>query len=319
MSNEHQVSISSSENIIKYIDRSKYNLELIYRHLDWSFYRLNNIQAISNLNLQDKISIEDFKNYFDKALLMTHGKYWEDWILQSILELQKIPYCGCRVLSSALCMDKWVFKSFLQWQNINQTKFISIDINFLDSQELDIIIENVNQNFELPIYIKPCNSWSSVGITKVNEFEKISEAISQASIHDSKILIEQWLESPQEIEVAVLWNDKLLISQPWELVLTKDFYDYDDKYKLNEAKVNIPAKLTEIQVQEIQNTASKVYKLCDCRGFARVDFFVSQWKIYLNEINTLPWFTDISMFPMLMNHMWINFQELISRIIQLGY
>jgi D-alanine-D-alanine ligase len=318
MSNENQVSISSAKNIIKNIDTSKYHLVLIYRHLNWSFYKINDIQEISNIKEENKI-IDDFKNYFDKALLITHGKYWEDWILQSILELEKIPYCGCRVLSSALCMDKWVFKTFLQWHNINQTKFISLDTKLLSKKELETTIENIKKDFEFPIYIKPCNSGSSVGISRISSFYEIQDAIDSASKHDSKIIIEQWLKVPQEIEVAILWNDKLIISKPWELVLSKEFYDYDDKYNLNEAKVNIPANLTDIQIQEIQDMALKVYKLCDCRGFARVDFFVYKWKIYLNEINTLPWFTDISMFPMLMNHMWISFQELISHIIELWY
>ena len=318
MSNENQVSISSAKNIIKNIDTSKYYLVLIYRHLNWSFYKINDIQEISNIKEENKI-IDDFKNYFDKALLITHGKYWEDWILQSILELEKIPYCGCRVLSSALCMDKWVFKTFLQWHNLNQTKFISLDTKLLSKKELETTIENIKKDFEFPIYIKPCNSGSSVGISRIASFYEIQDAIDSASKHDSKIIIEQWLKIPQEIEVAILWNDKLIISKPWELVLSKEFYDYDDKYNLNEAKVNIPANLTDIQIQEIQDMALKVYKLCDCRGFARIDFFVSNSKIYLNETNTLPWFTDISMFPILMNHAWISFQELISHIIELWY
>ncbi|MFZ2151135.1 MAG: D-alanine--D-alanine ligase family protein [Candidatus Absconditicoccaceae bacterium] len=318
MSNENQVSISSAKNIIKNIDTSKYSLVLIYRHLDGNFYKINDTQEISNVKEENKI-IDDFKNYFDKALLMTHGKYGEDGILQGILELEKIPYCGCRVLSSALCMDKGVFKTFLQGQNINQTKFISLDTKLLSKKGLETTIENIKKTFELPIYIKPCNSGSSVGITRIGSFDEIKDAIDLASKHDSKIIIEQGITNPHEIEVAVLGNDKLIVSQPGELVLAKDFYDYDDKYNLNEAKINIPANLTQEQIQKIQTLASNIYKLCDCRGFARVDFFVSQGNIYLNEINTLPGFTDISMFPMLMNHMGIGFKELISKIIELGY
>lgn len=319
ISNENEVSISSAENIIKYIDTSKYNLILVYWSLDGDFYKIENIQSILDLQENDKIRIEDFWNYFEKALLMTHWKYWEDWVLQGILESQKIPYCWSRVLSSALCMDKWLFKKFLQWQDINQTKFVSLDTKLSNTDEIYLTIETIKKTFKLPIYVKPCNSWSSIGISEVNNFDKIQEAIEIANIHDSKVIIEQWLESPQEIELAVLWNNNPLISLPGKLILAKEFYDYEDKYKLNQATVIIPAKLTKSQIQEIQSIASKVYKLCGCSGFARIDFFISDDKIYLNEINTLPWFTDISMFPMLMNHMWINFQDLISQIIELWY
>lgn len=199
MSNENEVSILSAENIIKYIDTSKYSLVLIYWSLDGDFYKIENIQSISDLQEKDKIRIEDFGNYFEKALLMTHGKYWEDGVLQGILESQKIPYCWCRLLASALCMDKWLFKIFLQWKNINQIQFIYLDTKLFDGEKIYETIETIKTTFTLPIYIKPCNSWSSIGITKVTNFDKIAEAIQLASTHDSKILIEQWLVSPQEI------------------------------------------------------------------------------------------------------------------------
>jgi len=319
MSNEHDVSLLSAKKIIHYIDTWKYTLQLIYWWTDGKFYAVDTLEEVSLLSEDKRIPVEDLKNYFEKALLMTHGKYGEDWVLQSILEVYKIPYCGCRVLSSALCMNKWLFKMFLQWHTIQQTKFMYFDGQFWNQEKLETIIDEVKTVFQLPIYIKPCNSWSSVGITRVDDFEHLSAAISTARTHDNKILIEQGLVHPQEIEVAVVGNDTITISQPWELILTKDFYDYEDKYTRNEARVILPAKLSSKQIQEIQSIASKAYTLCDCRGFARIDFFVSGWQIYLNEINTLPWFTDISMFPMLMNYSWVPFQELISQIIELWY
>ncbi len=167
--------------------------------------------------------------------------------------------------------------------------------------------------------MKPANSWSSLGISKVNEPSELDNAIKLASLHDTRIIIEQGLNSPKEIEVAVLGNSDLFISDPGELILVKDFYNYDDKYTLNQSSMQIPADISELQKQDIKKIAKKVYKLCNCSGFARIDFFISDGNIYLNEINTLPGFTDISMFPMLMKNMWLRYSELIDKIIELSY
>jgi D-alanine-D-alanine ligase len=147
----------------------------------------------------------------------------------------------------------------------------------------------------------------------------LNKAIKEAGKHDNKILIEQWLIHPREIEVAVMGNENLTISQPWELVKVEDFYSFDEKYKFNKTQVNIPAKLTNTQKNQIRNLAEKIYHLCDCKWFARVDLFLSKGKIYLNEINSLPWFTDISMFPMLMKSTWLIYKQLINKIIELAY
>ncbi len=170
----------------------------------------------------------------------------------------------------------------------------------------------------MPVYIKPSNSGSSVGITKVADIKDLQKAIKEASRHDGKILVEQGLSGHREIEVAVLGNEDLVISEPGELGLTQDFYDYDEKYKNNRTQVTIPAKIDAKTKQEIKMLAGKAYRLCDCKGFARIDFFLKGKKVYLNEINTLPGFTDISMFPMLMKNMKISYKELINRIIGLG-
>lgn len=309
MSNEASVSIASAKNIVKNLDAKKYKLVLIYRHIDGKFYHIQNIGQVSQPQHKRRMNIEDFQKTFDIALLMTHGKYGEDWVLQWILESQKIRYCWCRVASSSLCMDKAVFKTFLQGKDIQQVKFVILD----NKKKL----ADIAKQFSLPVYVKPANSGSSVGITKVDKRSGLFKAIKEASHHDDKILIEQWLVSPREIEVAVLGNDELMISQPWELIKTEDFYSFDEKYRLNKTQVDIPAKLTIAQKNQIRKTAEKIYRICDCRWFARVDFFLSKWKIYINEINTLPGFTDISMFPMLMKNMWLSYKQLINEIIEL--
>ncbi len=315
MSNESEVSINSAKNIVKYFDYKKYELVLVYWDKDGAFYT---VWDINKLNKKKVISIGDFKKAFDIALPITHGKYWEDGTIQSIFAIQKIKYCWCHVLSSALCMDKSLFKLFLAWYDIPQTKFVDIDFQLMTHTTIEKKMKEIKK-LPLPLYVKPSNSWSSVGISKVTKYEQLSKAIKEARRHDSKILIEEWLITPKEIEVAILGNKEFTISEPGELVLIKDFYDYEDKYKNNDTIVRIPAKISNTDKKIIQNLAQKAYKLCDCSGFARIDFFIMNKHIYLNEINTLPGFTDISMFPMLMTHKKMTYKQLINTIISLAY
>ncbi len=316
MSNEAEVSIHSAKNIVKYFDHTSYQLVLIYWAKNGTFFI---VQDIDTLDTKTKLSIEDFKNTFDIALPITHGKYGEDWVLQSIFAMQHIPYCGCHHLSSALCMDKSLFKLFLSGHDIPQTKFVPIDLWRMNDEMVKNSIQEIKKTFALPLYVKPANSWSSVGISKITAYEQLDFAIKQASNHDSKILIEEGLISPQEIEIAILGNSDLIVSQPGELVLAKDFYNYEDKYTNNEATIRIPAVISDIDQEKIKDLAMRVYKLCDCSWFARIDFFIANKTIYLNEINTLPGFTDISMFPLLMTHTWLSYTQLINKIISLAY
>jgi len=317
LSNEHEVSVKSAKNIVSNFPKQKYKLTLIFWDKKGIFYLVKDINKLGST--KKKINIENFKNIFDIALLMTHGKYGEDGVLQSLFESQKIKYCGCHALSSALCMDKGLFKQHLLSQKINQVKFLVLDYNLEDNKEINKKISLIKTKFKLPLYIKPANSGSSVGITKIEKISQIIKAIQEALKHDNKIVVEEGLINPREIEVAVLGNKNLNISSPGELYLAKDFYDYDDKYKLGKTEVLIPAALSKEQNREIINQAEKIYKLCSCSGFARIDFFMVKNKIYLNEINTLPGFTDISMYPMLMMNKGFSYQELIFKIIDLAY
>lgn len=315
-SNEHEVSITSAKNIVKNFDYQKFKLVLIYWDKKGVFHL---IKDINKLNLGKILNLKSFNSAFDIALLMTHGKNGEDGILQSLLESQGIKYCGCRPLSSALCMDKGLFKQYLLGQKIKQVKFTILDHDRDTKKEIETKILKLKSSFKLPAFIKPANSGSSVGITKIDNYSQIKQAISEALKHDRKIIIEAGLVNPREIEVAVMGNKDLIISSPGELRLAKEFYNYDDKYKLGETKVIIPAPITAKQKREITALAKKVYKLCDCTGLARVDFFIANKKIYVNEINTLPGFTNISMFPMLMMDKNFSYQELINKIISLAY
>ncbi|MDD4995175.1 MAG: D-alanine--D-alanine ligase [Patescibacteria group bacterium] len=312
--NESDISIISAKNIAENFDFKKYSLVLMYWRKNGEFNIVKNFNNLSRLGLK-KIELKDFKKIIDIAFPITHGRFGEDGILQAMLENCGIKYCGCRVLSSALCMDKSFFKNFIKYNRIPQVRFASIDYSTLSKKEIDIKLKKIKKTFNLPIFVKPSNSGSSIGISRVNSFSQLPAAINKARRHDQKILIEQGLKNPQEIEVAVIGNHDPLISKPGEIVPVNEFYDFDDKYKLNKTQINIPAKLTTSQASIILNYASRAYRLCDCRGFARIDFFINNNRVYINEINTLPGFTDISMFPRLLINEGLSYKQILNRII----
>jgi len=318
LSNEAEVSIMSAQNIVKHFDYRRYNLVLIYWHnSDRRFYLIDNINNIVTRQSK-RIAVENFSSLFDVALLMTHGRYGEDGVLQAILQGQGVRYCGCGVLSSALCMDKVALKAMLSGQGIKQVRHEFIDLDGLKNKELEYRLGDIRKKLKLPFYIKPANSGSSVGITKVEDYADITKAIRVARCHDNKILFEEGLINPIELEIGIIGNNQLLVSRPGQLRLVKDFYDYNDKYKKGEAQTIVPAKISTKHIKQAQAMAIKAYRLAGCRGFARVDFFLSNNRLYLNEINTLPGFTDISMFPLVMMDQGMSYRQLINRIISLA-
>jgi D-alanine-D-alanine ligase len=317
LGNEAEVSVVSARNVAANIDQEAYSLVLIYWHADGFFYRVNDFEEVAAPT--QRVREGEFKNLFDVALPMTHGRFGEDGVLQGLFERLGVPYSGCRVLSSALCMDKAVCKQFLAGQKIPQTRFKVIDFSLLTPAELEAKLEEIKSSFFTPVFVKPANSGSSVGISKVDDMSDLARAIAEARQHDSKIVIEEGLAGLREVEVGILGNGHLITSWPGELILPKEFYDYDEKYKNNRTEVKIPAALPMEQEQTIMALAEMVYRLCDCRGFARIDFFVANGKVYLNEINTLPGFTQFSMYPLLLMKMGLSYRELLSRIIELAY
>ena len=316
LGNEAEVSVLSAKNVAENFDYEKYELALIYWHKDRFFYRVKNFSEIKKPTR--RIKEENFAATFDIALPETHGRFGEDGILQSIFERHGIKYCGCRVLSSALCMDKAVCKNYLSGYDIRQTKFEVIDFDCFNKKEISLKLQEIENTFKLPLFIKPANSGSSVGITKVSNIKSIKNAINTAQKHDHKIVIEEGLEGVREIEVGILGNAKIIVSRPGELIPGKEFYDYEDKYENGKTKIIIPAKLTANQEENIVLMAKKIYRLFNCSGFARLDFFIAKNKIYFNEINTLPGFTKSSMYPMLMMNSKMTYKELINKIIELA-
>lgn len=317
LGNEAEVSVMSAVNVAKYIDRKLYKLVPIYWHkADGHFYLVDDV-ARPLPQASRRISLEDFPKKVDIALPMTHGRYGEDGILQAMLESISVPYCGCGVLSSAICMDKAVLKELMAGAGIRQVRHVVLDFVLGSSKDI-AAAKNRARKFRLPVFVKPSNSGSSVGITKVDSWLALDKAINAARRHDNKIVIEEGLVAPTELEIGVLGNDKLLVSRPGELRLAKEFYDYEDKYKLGEAQVVVPADIPGAKEKAARALAEKAYRLAGCRGFARVDLFLSRGLIYLNEINTLPGFTDISMYPVVMMNQGMSYQELITKIIRLA-
>ncbi|MFH1078016.1 MAG: D-alanine--D-alanine ligase family protein [Patescibacteria group bacterium] len=305
MSNEAEVSVLSAKNVAANIDTSRFQLVPIFWDMDGNFRLVRHMDERTGT----VISPSDFLETFDVALPMTHEKFGEDGVLQAIFESRHVPYCGCRVLASALCMDKARFKTLLGGQDILQTRFVVID----RSDDIGDVA------FPLPFFVKPSNSGSSVGITRVVDIAGLDDAITEARKHDDSVIIEEGLTDFQEIEIAVLGNAALTVSVPGRVKPSQEFYSYDDKYVLDQATFDIPAQLPDGIVEDARRLAERAYRLCGCEGFARVDLFVRDGQVYLNEINTLPGFTDISMYPKLMEATGIPYRDLITRIIELAH
>ena len=338
MSTEHDVSITSGTSVIKNLDKDKYEIYPIYIDKEGKWYEYSkNIDEIDILQvgeeIEEKILIANPIEYLqecDVIFPVLHGLYGEDGTIQGMLELLKIPYIGCKVLGSSICMDKAYAKIIFDKAGINQAKymyvkkekenFVYIDKQFDEKQcNLEEIAEITEKELDYPVFVKPSNSGSSVGIKKAHNKEELIEAIKYAGNFDSKILIEQNIEG-REVECAVLGNDDVKASCVGEILPAEDFYTFDAKYKNAESRVVIPAEIPEYVSNEIRKTAVKAYKTADCKGLSRVDFFIENKtnKVIINEINTLPGFTQISMYPKLWESMGVSYAKLLDKLVELA-
>ena len=317
MSTEHDVSMVSAQNVIENLNAGKYDIYKIEiaKNGEW----LNNGKKIKN--------VVEILQKMDVVFPVLHGLYGEDGTIQGMLEMLKVPYVGCKVLASSVCMDKVYTKYILKNAKINQAKFVYIknentyvddDLEEMDLQN-DEIIDVVNKKLGFPVFVKPSNSGSSVGVTKANNGEELVRAIQTASQYDKKILIEETIVG-KEVECAVLGNDEVKASTVGEIISAEDFYTYDAKYNNSESKTVIPALIPEKIIEEIRRCAIKAFKAVDGSGLARVDFFVEKDtnKVFLNEINTMPGFTEISMYPKLWEASGISYSELLDELIKLA-
>ena len=338
MSTEHDVSISSGTSVIEFLNKDKYDIYPIYieKNGDWYKYT-KNVERIKRLavgeQIKEKEKIENIIEYLNKIDVffpVLHGLYGEDGTIQGFLELIKKPYVGCGVLSSSLSMDKTYTKIIFDKAKIEQAEYlyikelngvyICIDKEF-NEEKLNIseICRKVETQLSYPVFVKPSNSGSSVGISKVRNEKELKVALEKAGKLDKKILIEKEIIG-REVECAVLGNDDIEVSCVGEILPAEQFYTFDAKYKNSESKIVIPADLPSKVSERIREIAIKAFKSVDGKGLARVDFFIESktGRILINEINTLPGFTNISMYPKLWQEVGISFSELLDKLLLLG-
>ena len=324
MSTEHEVSINSAKSVIQNLNKEKYEVFPIYIKETGEWFECDEeiLSQIAN-------PIEYLKN-IDVVFPVLHGLYGEDGTLQGMLELTRKKYVGCKVLASSISMDKVYTKIIFDRAKILQAdyiylrkieeNYIYIDKNFNEViYDIDKICEIVEKKLNFPVFVKPSNSGSSIGVKKAYNSKELIESIEYASKFDKKILIEQNIEG-REIECAILGNEEPVTSVLGEILPAEDFYTFDAKYKNIASKTIIPAKINRNIEKKVKKLAIKAFKAVDGSGLSRVDFFIekSTNKVYINEINTLPGFTEISMYPKLFKQEGIEYSELLDRLIQLS-
>jgi len=247
-----------------------------------------------------------------------HGTFGEDGTLQGLLELAQVPYVGPGVLASSVGMDKVMMKKVFDQAGLPQVRFLSFLRTTIESGLPDVLDE-IEETLGYPCFVKPANLGSSVGISKAGNKAQLTEALQLAARFDRKIIVEKGVNA-REIEISVLGNDQPMVSQPGEVVPCNEFYDYNAKYIDDRSLLYIPAPLEDDQIKMIQELAIKAYKAIDCAGLSRIDFFVTKDtnEILINEINTIPGFTNISMYPKLWENSGIKIEELTRRLVELA-
>ena len=335
MSTENEVSVVSAESILNNLDREKYEVFPIYidKQGDWWKYIENGQKREFGAEVENKEKIENLIEYLkglDVIFPVLHGLYGEDGTIQGLFELLKIPYVGCKVLASSVGMDKVYTKIVFEKAGLNQTpyeyvrkyndKYIYVDKNFNESViTVKEAAEKIVDNLKFPMFVKPSNSGSSVGVKKADNLEELVEDIEYAASFDKKVLIEQGVNG-KEVECAVLGNEDVIASCVGEIKAADEFYSYDAKYKNEESRTEIPANISEELSNEIREQAIKAFKSIDGKGLSRVDFFIENGtnKIYINEINTLPGFTSISMYPKMFEASGLPYKELLTKLTELA-
>lgn len=340
VSSEHEVSRKSSISVIKNLNKEKYNIFIIgiTKKGEWYLYTgdLNNIpsgewendilnkkRALISPDTRDKgllvLNENNFENIkIDVIVPVLHGRNGEDGTMQGLFELAGIPYVGCGVLASSSCMDKIFTNIILKAAGIEKARFAFVYKHDFEKNQKSAIeyIENSIKNY--PMFIKPSNAGSSVGISKAKNRDELIDSIKLALKHDHRVLIEENIVG-QEVECAVLGNNEPIASTIGEIDAANDFYDYEAKY-VSDSGLFIPAHIDNNVADKIKKIAKKAYLAMGCRGLSRVDFFVEKGtnRILLNEINTLPGFTPISMYPKLMEHIGIKTPDLLDQLIDLA-
>lgn len=339
VSSEHEVSLLSAASIIENIPADRYEViqigitkkgrwlyypgpvELL-RSGEWETYP-DCVPAFLSPDRTTKGIVKCDGEHFsvqkiDVIFPVLHGKNGEDGTVQGLFTLAGIPYVGCGVLASAVCMDKAVTNMMLDHAGIARAEW-----DHLLKEELsdfDAVEKRVSEKLGYPIFVKPANAGSSVGITKARNKEELRDAVNLALANDSKVIFERTVVG-QEVECAVLGNETAFASVPGEIVASNEFYDYEAKYLSGTSGLYIPAHISEEKAEELRAIALKAYRVLGCTGLSRIDFFVEEGtgRVLLNELNTLPGFTALSMYPKLMEASGKPYPELLDELIQLAF
>ena len=308
-SGEHEVSLRSAESIMAAMDRDRYEILPILIDKNGRWLRIDNDGG----QRPGAILPEPGANPgIDVVFPALHGTFGEDGTVQGLLELADLAYVGAGVLGSAVSMDKEVMKRLLRERGLPVVEYLVLRRGHFRA-------EDVCGKLPFPVFVKPANLGSSVGVSKAMTCEELTAALDAAAQFDRKILVERGIEG-REFECSVLGNEDPIAAVPCEILASRDFYDYEDKYLLDEARTVVPADLTAEQTREVQRLAVECYQACECEGMARVDFLMesSSGKFFINEPNTIPGFTSISMYPKMWEASGLPYSELIDRLIQLA-
>lgn len=345
-SGEHDVSLVSARSVINALDKNKYevfpigiskqgdwiggsdSLQILELMKDTTFRNAAIVNKKSSevsrgtesidISLIPSLSKKEKTLCFDVVIPILHGPYGEDGTIQGLLEIAGIPYVGAGVLGSAMGMDKIAMKMIFQANNLSicpYTWFLRSDWK----KNKNKIVKNIEEHLGYPCFVKPANLGSSVGISKAHNQKELISAVDLAAKYDRRIVVEQGVNC-REVECAVLGNDNPKVSIPAEIVPGKEFYDYEAKYTEGLSQVHVPAKLPRSIVKKLQDISKKAFQALDLAGMARVDFFIRKEnnEIIINEINTIPGFTSISMFPKLWEASGIPYPKLLDTLIQLA-
>ena len=299
-SGEHEISLRSAETVIKSLDPERYKVLhfLIDKEGRW---KPRAIVAEPNGNPE-----------IDVVFPVLHGTFGEDGTIQGLFEMAGLPYVGCGVLASSLAMDKEMAKRVLAGHGVSTAEYVTVFRENPDPTE-------ALKQLPFPMFVKPANLGSSVGITKVRNEAELRAGLTEAAQYDRKVIVERGIVG-MELETAVLGNDAPQATIPCHIIPSRDFYDYEDKYLLDKARIVLPAPIGDAKTEELRSMAVKAYLALGCEGMARVDFLLEQstGKLYVNEVNTIPGFTSISMYPKMWGNMGLPINELVDRLIALA-
>lgn len=332
-SSEHIVSRMSCTSVMNNLNKENYEVILVGIDKDGIWYELDQNQDDLARdtwlnNAKEVLDVFGLLKNQDVVLPVLHGAFGEDGTIQGLFELAGVPYAGCRVLGSSVSMDKIYTKKILQTAGIPQVKslyvkkrydgqLVVVDDEFNELTDIEKVVE---QKLGFPCFIKASRSGSSMGCYRCNTKTELMSKLNDASVYDRHIVVEECIDCI-ELECAVLGNDDVIVSRVGQIMPHGEFYTFESKYEDEESKTCIPALVDQSVQDKIRELAVKVFKAVDGHGLSRVDFFLDKKsnRVYLNEINTMPGFTKISMYPQLMEDFGISYSELLDRLIQLAF